>query len=329
LNLKQRIEKLEKLITSIHENEFLHRFIPALFYCGWLKNQTEEQILLKNQVQSCHPYCCFNHMIGLPTIKYEDESGNVFGASDGVPLWPYEKEIIDRYENIHYYALNKCRGAGATELLSIRYMAFKYITTRIKDRKCLLIAGTNQDAAKVIMRRIKEICDKVSFVYRISPKSETPGEIYFQFGMILSIPANPDDIRSYENVGDVILEESAFWKLIDDSPVLLAAEPHVAKSSAHIGVISTPNGRSGFFWNKIFDPEFQTKYDGHVLNWREVVDVPIPVISKEEILLTKEGDPSTYDQEFDNQFIISENRAFGDFDTADFMPIDLDKDNYE
>ena len=147
--------------------------------------------------------------------------------------------------------------------------------------------------------------------------------------MILSIPANPDDIRSYENVGDVILEESAFWKLIDDSPVLLAAEPHVAKSSAHIGVISTPNGRSGFFWNKIFDPESESKYDRHVLNWRKVVDVPIPVISKEEILLTKQGDPSTYDQEFDNQFIISENRAFGDFDEADFMPIDFDKDDFE
>jgi len=84
-----------------------------------------------------------------------------------------------------------------------------------------------------------------------------------------------------------------------------------------------------FFWNKIFNPEIRTKYDRHVLNWREVVQVPVPVISKEEILLTKEGDLSTYEQEFDNQFILSESRAFGEFATADFEPIDFDKDGFE
>jgi len=327
MSLKKRVEKIEKSLAKIQEitNGILHQFVPGLFYCGWLPNQTDEQIQLKKEVQLCNPYCCFNHLVGLPTIKYEDEHGTVIGESQPVPLWSYEKEMIERYENTHYYAQNKCRGAGATEILTVRHMAYKYITTTIKDRKCLLIAGTNQDAAKVIMHRIKDLCDKIPFVYRTAPKSETPTEIFFRNGMVIAIPANPDDIRSYENVGDVILEESAFWKLNDDTPVLLAAEPHVVKSSAHIGVLSTPNGRRGFFWTKIFNPEIKTRYDRHVVNWREVIDVPIPVISKEQVLSTKEEDLDTYEQEFDNQFVVSTNRAFGDFAVADFEPEEFEE----
>ena len=317
MNLHQRIYKLEKLVAQSFDKT-THRFIPALFYCGWLENQTEQQTQLKQQIQSCHPYCCFNHLVGLPTIKYEDEFGNVIDQSQPVPLWPYEKQMITRYDKTNYYAQNKCRGAGATELITVRYMAYKYITTPIKDRKCLIVAGTNLDAAKVIMHRIKEICDKIPFVYKVAPKSSNPAELYFKNGVIMAIPANPDDIRSYENVGDIILEESAFWNLNDDTPVLLAAEPHVIKSSAHIAVLSTPNGRHGFFWNKIFDPEVNSRYDKHVINWRQVVDVPIPIISKDEILRIKQDDLGTYEQEFDNQFTLSENRAFGEFAVGDF-----------
>jgi len=77
LSLKKRVERLEHLIENTPGKKYLHLFVPALFYCGWLKNQTEEQTSLKKQVQSCYPYCCFNHLIGLPTIKYEDDDGNV------------------------------------------------------------------------------------------------------------------------------------------------------------------------------------------------------------------------------------------------------------
>jgi len=175
------------------------------------------------------------------------------------------------------------------------------------------------------MGRIKELCKKIPFVYRIHPNSENPTKIYFKNGIIMAIPAVPDDIRSFENVGDIILEESAFWKLNDDTPVLKAAEPHVAKSSAHIGVLSTPNGQRGFFWNKIFNPAIKTRYLKHVVNWKQVVDVPIPIISKEEILKTMKEDLSNYEQEFNNQFLLSELQAFGRFKEEDFEAEEFDE----
>jgi len=323
LSLKKRIEKLEKEISDIQKkhSSLLHKFVPALFFCGWLPNQTQEQIEMKKSVQSCYPYCCFNHLVGLPTIKYTDKFGTQVGESQGTPLWDYERDMIKFIEESYYYGQNKCRGAGASEIITVRYMLYKYATTSIQDRKCLLVAGTNIDAACVLMHRIKQLADKIPFIYRFGiPKSDFPTEFYFKCGMILALAANPHVVRSYENVGHVILEESAFWKLLDDTPVLTAAEPHVIKSSAHIVVLSTPNGQRGFFWNKIFNPEVDTKYTKHVLNWREVVDVPVPVVNEKEILRLKEIDPAAYDQEFDNKFLLSGYQAFGPFKEEDFEP---------
>lgn len=322
MSLRKRVKKLEKDIADIQEkqNGVLHKFVPGLFYCGWLPNQTDEQTKLKKEVQSCKPYCCFNHLVELPIIKYEDENGTVIGESQPVPLWSYEKEVIDRYESTKFFAINKCRGAGISEILTVRHMLYKYITTRIFNRKCLVVGGIRLAESLEYLSRMKELADKIPFVYRILPKSESPSSLIFKFGVILACPSSPNVVRSYQNVGDVLLEESAFWKLIDDVPVLKAAEPHVAKSSAHIGVISTPNGQRGFFWKKIFNPQVITRYYRHVLNWKQVVDVPIPVLSKEEVLRTKEEDLDNYEQEFNNQFTLSVNRAFGEFAEADFEP---------
>ena len=325
MSLKKRIEKIEDIVFQNQEKQQgSNKYVPALFYCGWLSEQTEELIKIKKDVESCYPYCCFNHLVGLPTIKYEDDN-NVIVESQPISLWVYEKDVIDKYEATKFFAINKCRGAGISEILTIRYMLYKYTTTRIFNRKCLVVGGIRLAESLEYLARMKELADKIPFVYRILPKSESPSALVFKFGVILACPSNPNVVRSYQNIGDVLLEESAFWNLIDDEPVLKAAEPHVAKSSAHIGVISTPNGQRGFFWTKIFNPQIKTRYYKHVLNWRQVIDVPIPVISKKEVLRTKEEDLDTYEQEFDNQFLISANRAFGDFAVADFESEEFDE----
>ena len=315
LEVKQKEEKYYDTHPEVTRPVKLkHEYVPALEYCGWLS--PEDQAIVK----PTYPYCCFNHLIGLPTIKYEDEFGNVIGESQPMPLYEYEEKVIINYEATNYYAINKCRGAGLSEILSVRHMLYKYVTTRTMNRKCLILGGIRLAESIEYMARIKELADKIPFMYRVTPKSESPIVIVFKMGMIIACPSSPNVVRSYQNVGDVMLEESAFWHLNDDEPVLKAAEPHVAKSSAHIGVISTPNGQRGFFWTKIFNPEVSSRYYKHVLNWKEVIDVEKPVLSEEVIMNTMKTDLATYEQEFNNQFLLSESRAFGEFKTADFEP---------
>lgn len=313
-------------------------------------------------------------MVGLPTKKFEDDTD-----SGPTPLFSYQKRILNKYRESHYYAQNKCRGAGTSELLTVRWNAFKMMTAKSIGRKSLVIAGVNLDQAKIFMNRIKTLCDKIPKCYLFEPRSEFPTQIFFkQGGSIWALPASVNAVRSLENVEDVFYEEFAFWKLVDDKPVLKAGEPHVIKSKAHVNLISTPAGKMRFFWENVFDPECSppTKYNKHVLNWREVVGVPepnpevltdmdfsnkpeldkayikrydtdleykqwfdsffpgrtiqditsvsSPIIDIKEIVNLYNTDRANYEQEFDNQFILSENRAFGEFEFANVA-----SDNFE
>lgn len=345
---------------------------PLTFYCDWLPANNQSEKLWKEKVKKEFPNCCFNHRVGLPTLKYEDEL-----ESQGIPLANYEKRIIHHYKNHLYYAQNKCRGAGATELKTVRHNAHKYVINTIQGRKCMVIAGINQDVANIMLGRIKTLLDRVPEVYLVPPKSDNPTEIFLKTGgMILSLPARANAIRSFENVGDVDLEESAFWHMVDDGPVLKSAEPHAIKSNARISSITTPNGQRGFVWDKIFNPDVKSKYYKHTINWREVVGIPVikceeldgldfdnrefidkfftkkyhddphyrnwfdkffdgltlkealdvtkPILDVAQILETYREDRATYDQELDNQFLLSENRAFGEFQVEEFEPVEFE-----
>ena len=363
---------------------------PQVFYCEWLPVSTPEQRKYKQDIiNKCSKTKdgCFNHWVGLPTLKFENQA-----ESEGMPLNRYEQRMLQNYKESNYYALNKCRGAGASEIKTVRWDAFYYsILNKTPGRKGLTMAGLNQETATKFLHRIKQLCDTHPEVYLFPPKTDFPNKIFFaQGGSIWAMPAVPNSVRSLENVGDVNIEEAAFWVKVDDGPVLQAVEPHVVKSRARISNITTPNGKSGYFWQRIFDPECNppTKYFKHTLNWREVVGIPepdpevlsdfdgndpnsrdqikkvylhkynndkqykrwfldffgqrdineildvvAPILDIKEIVKMYHSDRTEYDQELDNQFITTQNKAFGDFIEKDFQPIDFNdiivEDNFE
>src|SRR3989344_2526952 len=116
--IKARNRDLEKIIKNqTYENaknvrclnpkisvpkKLEHEYIPALFYCDWLEESGKKYKAIKKSIKNCYPYCCFNHLVGLPTKKYKNENGNQLGESDPIQLWDYEKEIISRYEQTNY-----------------------------------------------------------------------------------------------------------------------------------------------------------------------------------------------------------------------------------
>ena len=263
--------------------------MPALEYCRNIPD--DEEILIrdkkgkiikrlnaKQEVMSCYPDCCFNHRIGMPRLTYEDEERGIYWESDPIEFSEYEEEMVREYESGNFYALNKCRGAGATERLTVRHMLYKYaVTNTSKERKCLICGSISLTISKNFTHRIKMLSDMVPFLYKEKPQSDFPRELFYKSGgQIIAIPAEEDAFRSYDNVGDEMLEEVSSWDKEDDEPVLKAAEPHVFKSGAKIGNITTPKGKKGYYWTKIFndDPDFKTKYKKHIVNWRRVVCMP-------------------------------------------------------
>ena len=257
-------------------------YVPALEYCRALPARTKKEFMLKQEVMSCYPDCCFNHRIGMPRLTYEDETRGVYWESDPIEFSEYATEVIIEYENGNFYAILKCRGAGISEVLTVRHMLYKYaVANTTKERKCLICGSISLTISKNFTHRIKVLLDRVPFLYQfgMKPNTDFPKEIFCRSGgQIIAVPAEEDAFRSYDKVGDVILEESTAWEKEDDVGVVMAAEPHVFKSGAKIGNVFTPKGKRGYVWTKIFndDPEFKTKYKKHILNWRRVCCMPEP-----------------------------------------------------
>lgn len=316
-------KNLQQIFNKVDEDTLVsqYRFVPALFYCGWVEDEEQRKI-----TQECHPYCCFNHYVGLPTIKFTDAEGQSW-ESEPIELHDYQKRWITKSLENPYYALVKCRGAGGTEILGIRWPLYQAITNMIKDRKWLLVAGTNLLLSKDVLSRMKRLIDRRPSMYRKRPTGDTPVHLEIGNSKIFALASDEESVTGYENVGGIILDESAKWDLINDQPVLDAAEPHVAKSGARITVLSTPKKRRGFFWTKIFNPEVKTKYYRDKTNWEEACNVDKPLIDRKLVEKEKIDDPEYYAQEYNCEFVVPSDSLFGKLEekniSNEFKPIIL------
>jgi len=224
--------------------------------------------------------CCFNHRIGLPTRKWETD----IGSTETIPveLTPFNFRMMKNYFLHRKYSQNKCRGSGASEILTIRYMIFKYaVLSTEKNRKCIILPGTSSKLSSEFSTRIKAVCDKIPQIYRRVPTSDKPAEFIFKSGgRIILTSATPDADRGFENVGDIILEEVAHWELIDDMPVYYASEGVHEKTQCHLVHSTTPRGKRGFYFDLVWSPDATGDFYRHITNWREVVGLPVQAIEE-------------------------------------------------
>lgn len=297
-------EQVAKSVT-IYATDWLQtksygRPIPALWWC---KND--------KTMAKYRPHCCFNHLIGLPTLKIKNEETGETLAGQEMPIFPYEDEIIYNIQKHKFYALNKARGIGASEII-LRWILFKAITNTVKDRKFIIVPGTRKELAKDLLRRLKNMLQNIDYVSKGQPSDYV---VRINKSFVIAMPAAPDVIRGLENVEVIMLDESGFWKMLDDTPVLEAAEPHKVKSNAWIITLSTPNGQRGFFY-RIFAAE-KSMYYRHTLNWTVSAGLLINPKDVEEI---RKEDPYKYEQEYNNQFLSTRYSA---------IPIEIQESAYE
>lgn len=291
--------------------------MPAVFYCHWagLEHGNELGKEDKALIKSFYPYCCMNHYFGLPTIKITGP-GNTIIESPPLELKSYQKPWIRTISRFKFSSLKKCRGAGASEIITVRWKLYRSLVNHIHNRKFVTIAGTSQSLAVEFNIRIKELTDRHPWVYREKPKSDAPDELLIGASRIVAGSTNTQFVRGLENVEDVDLEEPASWDLIPpkDEQVLHAAEPLATKSGASIRVNGTIKGRRGFFWSKIWDPDVDTKYEKMETYVDEVLNAENPLLSREEVETIKRTDPETYRQEFLGEALVPENSLFGLFE---------------
>ena len=256
--------------------------IPKRFYCHW-KLPVDEIQYDENGKEIIDDYekgqCCFNHRVGLPTRKWESDVGKVEVII--VELTHFNYRMMKNYFRHRKYSKNKCRGDGTTEMLTVRWNIFKYgVLDNVKNRKGVIMPGTSSKLTNEISTRIKAICDKIPQIYMNGiPSAIAPMKFHFKTkGRLELTSATPDADRGYENVGDVNQEEVAHWELIDDKPVYYASEGVHDKTRCHITHNTTPRGKANFYYELVWSPDATSDFYKHIVNWREVVGLPVEKI---------------------------------------------------
>ncbi len=257
--------------------------IPRRFYCHW-KLPIDEIQYDEDGKELIDDFkelrCCFNHRVGLPTRKWETDQGNTEVIR--VELTHFNRRMMQNYFSHRKYSKNKCRGDGTTEILTVRWNIFKYgVMNTVKNHKGVIMPGTSSKLSNEISTRIKAICDKIPQIYMggVIPHAIAPNKYHFATGGRLELTsATPDADRGYDNVGDVNQEEVHHWENIDDSPVFYATEGVYNKTKCHVTHNTTPNGKRGFYYDLVWDVEATSDFFKHIVNWREVVGLPIEKI---------------------------------------------------
>jgi hypothetical protein len=268
-----------KYVTSLKKDQTA---IPKRFYCHWNLPGDEIQYDEKGNelVNDVQLRCCFNHRVMLPTRKWETDTSTVEVIP--VELTNFNKRMMTNYFRHRKYSQNKCRGSGASEILTIRYMVFKYgVMSTVQNRKCVILPGTSSKLSAEFSTRLKALCDKIPQIYKKIPTSDKPTEfVYKTGGRIILTSATPDADRGFENVGDIILEEVAHWELVDDMPVYYASEGVHEKTKCHLVHSTTPRGKRGFYYDLVWSPDATGDFYKHITNWREVVGLPVRTIEE-------------------------------------------------
>lgn len=258
--------------------------VPKRFYCHWTLPGDIIQYDPKHPtiplVDDPHKMCCFNHHVGLPTRKFETDNASTEIVE--VELTHFNHRMMRNYFRHRKYSQNKCRGNGTSEILSIRYMIFKYgVMNTVQNRKGVIQPGTSLKLAGEFSTRIKEICDRIPHIYAVIPTSLKPEIFWFKTGGRIQLTsAAVDAVRGNENIGDLDEEEVAHWILEDDKGVYFAGEGVHNKTQCHIMHNTTPRGKRGFYWDLVWSPDATSDFYKHVTNWREVVGLPVRTIEE-------------------------------------------------
>jgi hypothetical protein len=293
--INSTIIKLNKIITEkLKRNgtSYNKPFIPALWYCVSYNDKHDDA--KTKSLKSFRPYCCFNHLIGLPLHPR---------TLQPMELMPYQREfikLVPENRNIRFH-INKARQIGVTELI-IRTLAY-HSFIKYRNGKILIIAGTREDTAVKIMKRFKQLFRNIPWAIK-----EDTGNLRLTLvngTEIEVLSSNIDAVRGDTRIKAIFIDEAAHFNRKDDNPVMDAIEPLIFTNNADLYLVSTPKGKRGFFYH-ISEAEneyFKIKWDYTcALNW---------IYSQEEMDKELQRKDIDVDQEFLCQFTGSRNSVFG------------------
>jgi hypothetical protein len=228
--------------------------------------------------------CCFNHMIGMP--KKNDEIH---------PLYDYELEFKDIIENNQHVWTKKARGIGATTFLT-RYFGWLAVKSNyLKGKAIFIIAGTREEFANVIKKKIEKLFD-IQYKHLIRDSKYT--ECYINDVWFKVFPTkNLDDVRGYTDVAYLFVDEGDSFKPQERDQLMYVIKAYEEKSGGKIILVGTAGPSGGLF--EIIENDPKSVFYKHFM----LVNKGRGKIFNDKFLdEQKENDPAFYAREYEGKY---------------------------
>ena len=260
--------------------------LPKTFYCG--KKETYK--------------CCFTHLVGLPVKPKTREK---------LPVTTYQLEIQDLVNNSEpqKYIINKARQIGFTEAI-LRVIQYEALQGKYIGGNVGIIAGTTAELSKNNLYRLYQLFRKIP--YTIHETKFKGNKLHLTNGTVIkAFNANEEAFTGDTNYRCIFIDESAKWRLSDDSPVFNSILPIVETNGSDLFVVSTPKGPQKKFyeiWNENNPDWVKLQYDiwaaeGQLYTKSEIED--ILAHSTEDI-----------NQEYLCKFTVGRNSIFSEYENT-------------
>ena len=244
------------------------------------------------------------------------------------PYW-YQEKLIQAVEENYGTIVVKGRQLGCTETMA-SYMLWR--AAREPGFLGVVLSKGFADTSN-IAKRIRAMADSAPEMLELQTKNLTD-LVMRGGGRILFRPSTPNGVRGLESVSMLVFDEAAFVPSIDLLYTAALPATEMCGDDARIVLMSTPWGRSGFFYERLnsnngsFDLlEEAAKVRGPESNgWKQWVDTAgwnkilihwrsHPIYSSDPnyidtIKLRKQLTDATARQEYDLEFESSEQNVF-------------------
>lgn len=236
--LTKQYQKSHKKSNSVADSLYTVDDVPNDHWCGHYLD-TEKNVI------SDGSDCCFWHWVGLPTR---------WGVRH--PAYPYQEDIFKEYFEDHtsYFYIGKTPkiGASQTWLQIAVHEAIK--NPDWLNGQIAIVVGTGGNEAEKMIDRCKELLaykdergvslrdDNGKLVTKlpINEDYNTKKEFSLNSVEFRAYPANNvDSIRSKENMRMIIVDEIAFFTMVEQQTVRDAFEHYIGGSDVVIVLITT------------------------------------------------------------------------------------------
>jgi len=256
-SMDSRLEQLEHKDQShinLSPDDICQKMGNIPFYCG---DNTKHETNLDYH----NDFCCTMHVARLPVHP---------ATKKEMPPTPYQLEFVeaimkavtkpqdmsqenwDRLE--HMFHVLKGRQMGFTEI--VLRVIFHFCFSRYAGSKVGIIAAVNGKLANKNLRRFMQLFIHIKSVVPNGIKSSVLTII--NGTTIEAFPASEEAMTGDTKYACIFMDESAKWKLVDDTPVFNSVMPIIRSNGADLFLVSTFKGPIKMFykiWNDK-DPDF-------------------------------------------------------------------------